>query len=85
MPDRPLQSFEQKLGRVEQIVKELETGNPDLEQATRLFKEGKTLVHECEVLLRGAETTIKDVDRALEERPASASTSSETIEDEPRF
>ncbi|HUY41217.1 MAG TPA: exodeoxyribonuclease VII small subunit [Candidatus Dormibacteraeota bacterium] len=68
----PLQSFEQKLARVEQIVKELEGVNTDLARATLLFKEGKTLVRECDALLKSAESQIKDVDRALDDRGSPA-------------
>lgn len=59
----PLQSFEQKLARIEQIVKELEGTGTDLARATLLFKEGKTLIADCDRLLKSAEASIKDVDR----------------------
>ncbi len=59
----PLQSFEQKLARIEQIVKELEGTGIDLARATLLFKEGKTLIADCDRLLKSAEASIKDVDR----------------------
>jgi exodeoxyribonuclease VII small subunit len=69
MPDQPLQTFEQKLARIEQIVKELEGGNTELARATQLFKEGKTLLSECDAHLKTVEGQIKDIDRATEERP----------------
>lgn len=68
----PLQTFEEKLVRVEQIVKELEGASTDLARATLLFKEGKTLVRECDALLKGAEVQIKEVDRALDDRGSAA-------------
>ncbi len=61
---RPLQTFEEKLARIEQIVKELEGGSADLARATDLFKEGKRLITECDVLLKTAEQSIKDADRS---------------------
>ena len=69
----PLQTFEQKLARIEQIVKELEGANTDLARATLLFKEGKTLIRECDDLLKTAEKSIKEVDRVDDKgAPASA-------------
>lgn len=56
----PLQTFEQKLARIEQIVKELEGANTDLARATLLFKEGKVLIRECDELLKSAEASIKE-------------------------
>jgi exodeoxyribonuclease VII small subunit len=85
MPEQPLQTFEQKLARVEQIVKDLEGGNVDLARATQLFKEGKTLIRECDALLKNAETTIKEVDRALEEQSTTPFASNEDLENEIPF
>ena len=59
MSDQPLQTFEQKLARIDAIVKELESESVDLARATMLFKEGKTLVRECDALLKGAEEQVK--------------------------
>ncbi len=78
----PLQNFEQKLARIEQIVKELEGTGTDLARATLLFKEGKTLIAECDKLLKSAESSIKDVDRAADDRATPASAADE---DEIRF
>jgi exodeoxyribonuclease VII small subunit len=55
-------SFEEKLARIEAIVKELEGGNVELGRATELFKEGKTLSRDCEQLLKGAQ---KEIDKAV--------------------
>lgn len=54
------QSFEQKLARIEQIVKELEGASTDLGAATLLFKEGKALITACEKDLKAAEASIKE-------------------------
>ena len=61
MTDEAPKTFEQKLDRIEVIVKELEGGSVDLQRATDLFKEGKTLARECEALLKGAQ---EQIDRA---------------------
>lgn len=51
-------SFEEKLDRIDAIVKELEGGKVELDRAIELFKEGKVLARECETILRGAQTQI---------------------------
>lgn len=66
MADQKPGVFEQKIARLEAIVKELEQGNVELDRAVALFKEGKTLAAECDVLLKGAQTQI---DRAMEQQP----------------
>jgi exodeoxyribonuclease VII small subunit len=59
-------SFEGKLARIEEIVRELETGNVKLDRAIELFKEGKTLTAECEALLR---TSQQQIDAANDAPP----------------
>jgi len=75
----PLQTFEQKLARIEHIVKELEGAGTDLARATLLFKEGKTLIRDCDALLKSAETQIKEAGKGDE------LASSSTEEDELPF
>ena len=60
-------TFEEKLERIDAIVKELETGRVELDRAIELFKEGKVLARECEALLRNAQ---EQVDRAMNDAPA---------------
>jgi exodeoxyribonuclease VII small subunit len=60
MSDRLPKTFEQKLARIDAIVKELEGGTVELQRATELFKEGKTLSRECEELLKTAQAQIDD-------------------------
>lgn len=67
MSDRLPKTFEQKLARIDAIVKELEGGTVELQRATELFKEGKVLTRECETLLKSAQTQIDD---AMAEPPA---------------
>ncbi len=61
MPDQSPATFEQKIARLEAIVKELEHGNIELDKAVALFKEGKVLSQECETLLKGAQAQIDKV------------------------
>lgn len=68
MPDRVPKTFEEKLDRIDAIVKELEAG-ADLDRAIALFKEGRTLARECEVLLKSAQ---EQIDQAMSDSPAPA-------------
>jgi exodeoxyribonuclease VII small subunit len=68
MSDRLPKTFEQKLARVDAIVKELEGGTVELQRATELFKEGKILARECEALLKTAQAQI---DEAMSEPQSS--------------
>ena len=63
MPDATPKSFEEKLDRIDAIVKELEGGRTDLDRAVALFKEGKTLTRECETLLKSAQEQIERASR----------------------
>jgi exodeoxyribonuclease VII small subunit len=67
MADALPETFEAKLARIDAIVKQLETGTVELQRATELFKEGKTLSRECETLLKSAQ---EQIDRAGREEPS---------------
>ncbi len=69
MADQTPGAFEQKIARLEAIVKELESGNVELDRAVALFKEGKALAAECEELLKSAQSQI---DRAMEQASSTA-------------
>lgn len=60
MSDGLPENFEQKLARIDAIVKDLEGGGVELKRATDLFKEGKALVRECESILKAAQTQIDE-------------------------
>lgn len=68
MPERVPKTFEEKLDRIDAIVKELE-GGADLDRAIALFKEGRALARECEVLLKSAQ---EQIDQAMAETPQPA-------------
>lgn len=52
-------NFEQSLGRLEEIVKLLETGSAPLEESTKLYEEGIELIRNCNGLLEQTEARIR--------------------------
>ncbi|PMP65049.1 MAG: exodeoxyribonuclease VII small subunit [Thermodesulfobacterium geofontis] len=52
-------SFESALKRIEQILKQLENKELDLEEAINLYEEGLRLIHFCEEKLKNARTRIE--------------------------
>ena len=54
-------SFEESMGRLEQIVRSLEQGNVPLEESLKLFQEGTELVRSCGKLLDEAELQVKKI------------------------
>lgn len=64
MEERPAQQFEVSIARLEEIVKQLETGKVGLDESVELFREGKRLSEHCEILLKSAEETIARLSEA---------------------
>ncbi|MGA1844044.1 MAG: exodeoxyribonuclease VII small subunit [bacterium] len=56
-------NFEKALKRLEEIVHQLESGEPGLEDALRLFEEGVTLARLCNKRLEMAEKKIEMLTR----------------------
>ena len=54
-------TFEGALGRLEQVVRELEGGKAPLDKTVALFEEGKALVDFCEKALSEAEQRVLKV------------------------
>ena len=54
-------TFEESMGRLEQIVRSLEQGNVALEESLKLFQEGTQLVRSCSQLLDNAQLQIQKV------------------------
>ena len=52
------QSFEQAMGRLEEIVKLLERGECDLDESLKLFEEGARLARSCNEMLDKAEQKV---------------------------
>ena len=51
-------TFEQAMLRLDEIVKQMETGNISLENSLKLFEEGTALVRQCGTQLDEAELKI---------------------------
>ena len=62
-------TFEESMGRLEQIVRAMEQGNVPLEESLKLFQEGTALVDSCSKLLDEAELQIKKVMTAADGSP----------------
>jgi exodeoxyribonuclease VII small subunit len=54
-------NFQQQLERLEQIVRQLETQDLDLDQALKLFEEGVERLREARERLTAAEAKVKQV------------------------
>ena len=67
--NRESQSFEQSLGRLEEIVKQMERGDVPLEQALALFEEGTGLVASCTKLLDEAELKVVQLTKGADGTP----------------
>lgn len=67
-------SFEQSLGRLDEIVRHLEKGDLPLSESLKLFEEGTGLLASCSKMLDEAEQTVvklrKGADRTPEELPS---------------
>ncbi len=55
--------FEQKLARLEEVVKALENSATSLDDSLKLFEEGVSLVRDCSSLLDNAEKRVKVLTR----------------------
>ena len=62
-------TFEESMGRLEQIVRSLEQGNVPLEESLKLFQEGTQLVRSCSQLLDNAQLQIQKVMTAADGSP----------------
>ena len=63
------QSFEESIGRLEQIVRAMERGDVALEESLKLFQEGTDLVRQCGQLLDDAELQVKKIMTAPDGSP----------------
>ncbi len=51
-------TFEQKMEKLEKLIKQLETGDNSLDESVKLYQEGIALAKECHEELQKAEKTI---------------------------
>lgn len=54
-------TFEEKLMRLEQIVRTMERGEVPLDESLKLFQEGTELVRRCSQMLEDAQLQVKKV------------------------
>lgn len=62
-------SFEDKIQRLEQIVRQLEQGEVSLEDSLKLFQEGTKLSAECNKILENAELQVEKVMKGSDGKP----------------
>ncbi len=74
------QTFEEKIARLEQIVRSMERGDVALEESLKLFQEGTELVRSCGKLLDEAELQVSKISSAPDGSPVE-----EAFTDEPAF
>ncbi len=74
------QTFEEKIQRLEQIVRSMERGDVPLEESLKLFQEGTELVRSCGKLLEEAELQVKKISTDADGNPVE-----EDFKDEPVF
>ncbi len=63
-------TFEENMGRLEQIVRAMERGDVALEESLKLFQEGTALVRSCGKLLDEAELQVKKISVEADGSPA---------------
>ncbi|CAM3113091.1 Exodeoxyribonuclease 7 small subunit [Sphingomonas antarctica] len=62
-------SFEDALKRLEQVVRELESGEATLDKAIALYEEGEGLKRQCETRLKNAQARIEKITLGTDGRP----------------
>lgn len=67
--NKPSETFEQSLARLEEIVRQLEKGDAPLGDALRLFEEGTGLVGSCNALLDEAELSVAKLMKGADGAP----------------
>ena len=69
MMNKPNQTFEESMVRLEQIVRAMERGDVPLEESLKLFQEGTELVRSCNQLLEDAQLQVKKIMTAPDGSP----------------
>jgi exodeoxyribonuclease VII small subunit len=62
-------SFEDALKRLEQVVRELESGEVTLDKAIALYEEGERLKRQCETRLKDAQARIEKITLGSDGQP----------------
>jgi len=63
-------SFEAALKRLEEIVRQLESGEAPLDEAIKLYEEGDRLKQQCEARLAAAQSRIEQIQFGRDGSPA---------------
>lgn len=58
MPKKTMK-FEEKMERLEEILRALESGEANLDELLKLYEEGVSLIRSCNAQLQSAEQTVK--------------------------
>jgi len=69
MAKKDNKTFEEKITRLEEIVKILDEDSEPLETQLLLFEEGTKLIHELRQILNNAELKIKNITTSTDENP----------------
>ncbi len=62
-------TFEDALKRLEQVVRELESGGAPLDRAIELYEEGERLKRQCEARLKDAQARIEKITLSANGQP----------------
>ena len=65
-------TFEAALKRLEEIVRQLESGEAPLDEAISLYEEGDRLKRQCEARLKDAQMRIEQIQFDRDGRPSTA-------------
>ena len=69
MATKKTRTFEEAMGRIEEIVKQLESGEKPLEEALSLFEEGTSLIKSCSKQLDEAEQKVVKLQKGPDGAP----------------
>jgi len=71
-PDLSKLSFEDALGQLETIVRQLEQGNVPLEKSIEMYEHGSQLRKHCDNLLQAAESKVQKIQLGADGRATGA-------------
>lgn len=63
MSEQNTETFEEKMSKLDNIVKELENDDVPLEKSLELYKKGVELSRECEKILKDAELKVETLNK----------------------
>jgi exodeoxyribonuclease VII small subunit len=72
MSDIAAMSFEEAMKALESVVRDLESGNVELEKSIALYERGAALKAHCEAKLKAAEEKVQKITLAADGTPTGA-------------